>query len=69
MTRPKKLKKQVRVSVMIDEKHLKRIQSALMQISISEDKNISTSEVIRRSLEIVFPREWANGAFLKVILI
>mgnify|MGYP002214483903 CR=1 FL=1 len=63
MARPKTLKNQKRVSVVLEEAHLARIQKAARLQSMEENKTITTSEIIRRALELAFPGEGAQLEF------
>ena len=63
MARPKTLKNQKRVSAVLEEAHLSRIQKDDRLQSMEENKAITIGKIIRRALELAFPGEGAQLKF------
>lgn len=63
MARPKALKNQKRVSAVLEEVHLSRIQKAARLQSMEENKAITIGKIIPRALELALPGEGAQLKF------
>ncbi len=55
MSRPKKIKKPVRVSLVLEENQLKYLELMSLRVSYTEKKRVGLSELIRRCCETCYP--------------
>jgi hypothetical protein len=55
VARPKQIDDGIRVSTVMPRKQLEWLQQMARKMSVRENKNISTSELIRMTMESTFP--------------
>lgn len=55
MARPKEIKDAVRISVVMSKAQADRIQYIARQMSVRENRQITTSEAIRMAIEAAYP--------------
>lgn len=57
MAKPKTIEKPVRLSVVLSEEQAKQVEKAAIQQSAREGRRITSSEMIRRAIEICYPTD------------